>query len=605
MATTPTTSLAATHRNRPPLVAAPLLRAGVAALLLACATPALPGPVPWPDAPYSYYATNIRLDTVLAEFAAGFSLSLSIAPDVGGVVNGRFTAQSPTEFISRLAGVYGFVWYTHAGTLFVSKASDITTRGISAPGTGIATMRKALADLGVLEPRFGWGELGEQGVALVSGPPSYVNLVEATVRSLPARAQQLSVFRLQHASADDRTITYRDKEITTPGMATILRELVTGASRSGDSVTAASTPLRTAPPLGGAGGDASISGGTSGQASQRSSGQGPGQGSGQGSGQAGGSRPAASIQSDPRLNAIIIQDVPERLPLYRQLIEQLDVPTALVEIEAVIIDINTERARELGINWAGRSGNTAAGFGVVGGPAAGSLTLSHGSGVSASSLVVPAGNYLLSQLRLLETDGDAQIHSRPSVLTSENLGALLDLSETFYIRSTGERVASVTPVTAGTTLRVTPRVIREGGRNMVQLKIDIEDGTIQDRQIDALPTVRRSSVSTQAMVMQDEALLIAGYTSDQNIVANQRVPGLGDLPAIGALFSTRTRTVQKRERMFLIRPKVVMLPAPVPAALAPIVSMRTGTTLPVEPPVLKRADELPGTGTAVPVNSKP
>ncbi|MES2975608.1 MAG: type III secretion system outer membrane ring subunit SctC [Pseudomonadota bacterium] len=552
-----------------------ICRAGAAALLLAWATPALPGPVPWPDAPYSYYATNTRLEAVLADFAAGFSLSLSMAPDVGGVVNGRFTAKSPTEFISRLAGVYGFVWYSHAGTLFVSKASDITTRGISAPGTSIGNMRKALADLGVLEPRFGWGELGEQGVALVSGPPSYVNLVESTVRNLPARAQQLSVFRLQHASADDRTITWRDKEITTPGMATILRDVVTGRARSSDTVTAAMAPPRTAQALGGEGGDPPAPGGNAGTASQRSAGQGSGHAQG-------GTRPTASIQSDPRLNAIIIQDVPERMPLYQQLIAQLDVPTALVEIEAVIIDINTERARELGINWAGRSGNTAAGFGVVGGPASGSLTLAHGSGVSASSLVVPAGNYLLSQLRLLETDGDAQIHSRPSVLTSENLGALLDLSETFYIRSTGERVASVTPITAGTTLRVTPRVIREGGRNMVQLKIDIEDGTIQDRQIDALPTVRRSSVSTQAMVMQDEALLIAGYTSDQHLVANQRVPGLGDLPAIGALFSTRTRTVQKRERMFLIRPKVVMLPAPVPAAAAPVVGTRTGTTVPVE-----------------------
>lgn len=584
MATTQSTSLATTRRRKPLLVPAPLLRAGAAALLLACATPALPGPVPWPDAPYSYYATNIQLETVLAEFAAGFSLSLSISPDVGGMVNGRFTAKSPTEFISRLAGVYGFVWYSHAGTLFVSKASDITTRSIPAPGMGVGTLRKALTDLGVLEPRFGWGELGDQGVALVSGPPSYVNLVESTVRSLPARAQQLSVFRLKHASADDRTITYRDKEITTPGMSTILRQLVTGRTSGGDSITAAAAPLRTAPSLGAEGSNASAQGGGGSQATQRSSGPGSGQGSGQGSdpSQQGGNRPAAAIQSDPRLNAIIIQDVPERLPLYRQLIEQLDVPTALVEIEAVIIDINTERARELGINWAGRSGNTAAGFGVVGGPTAGSLMLSHGSGVSASSLVVPAGNYLLSQLRLLETDGDAQIHSRPSVLTSENLGALLDLSETFYIRSTGERVATVTPVTAGTTLRVTPRVIREDGRNMVQLNIDIEDGTIQDRQIDALPTVRRSSVSTQAMVMQDEALLIAGYTSDQHLVANQRVPGLGDLPAIGALFSTRTRTVQKRERMFLIRPKVVMLPAPVPAAAAAVVGARTGTTVPVE-----------------------
>jgi len=166
----------------------------------------------------------------------------------------------------------------------------------------------------------------------------------------------------------------------------------------------------------------------------------------------------------------------------------------------------------------------------------------------------------------LQTDGDANIQSRPSVLTTDNTGALLDLSETFYIRLQGERVASVTPVTAGTTLRVTPRVI-DGLEQMVQLTIDIEDGQIQDRQIDTLPTVRRSSVSTQAIVRENETLLIAGHSSDQNIDSNQRIPVLGEIPGVGLLFSNKSRSVQKRERLFMIRPKIVSIPAPeVPAA---------------------------------------
>jgi len=258
-----------------------------------------------------------------------------------------------------------------------------------------------------------------------------------------------------------------------------------------------------------------------------------------------------SIQADPRLNAIIVQDQPERMPVYERLIAQLDVPSPLIEIEAMIIDINSDRARELGINWSFQSGSTSVGYGL------GTFTLTQGS---SSALGIDAGAQLLARIRALESRGDARVQSRPSVLTIDNIGAVLDLSETFYIRIQGERVASVSPVTAGTTLRVTPRSI-DGPVPSIQLSIDIEDGQIQDRQVDSLPTVRRSSVSTQAIVRHDEMLVIAGYSADQNIESDLKVPVLGDLPWVGALFSDRIRTVQKRERFFMIRPKLLPSPA--------------------------------------------
>jgi filamentous hemagglutinin family protein len=121
-----------------------------------------------------------------------------------------------------------------------------------------------------------------------------------------------------------------------------------------------------------------------------------------------------------------------------------------------------------------------------------------------------------------------------------------------------------------TSLRVTPRLI-EGELAAIQMAIDIEDGQIQDRQIDTLPTVRRSTVSTQAIVRHTESLLIAGYITDQAINAVQKVPLLGNLPVVGPLFSTRSVTSQKRERLFLIRPRLVGLgmapPSAVPGAV--------------------------------------
>jgi len=515
---------------------------------------AVAGTPPWPASAYSYFAQDTRLETVLAEFAAGFNLSLSIQPGVSGTVTGRFTTATPTEFLSRMGGMYGFAWYTHAGVLHVSKASDMVTRSLPIPGGGLTQVRATLTELGVVDPRFGWGELPDHGILMVSGPASYVSLVEESLKQLSAGGgvgRQVRVFRLQHASAIDRPITYRDQTIVQRGLASVLR--LTLAAGGVDSVVGERVPdapgavaasVMAAVPLLGASGALTPSPSPERAAPRpRTSGRSSG----------------PSIQADSRLNAILVSDVPEMMPVYERLIAQLDVPSALIEIEAMIIDINTDRAREMGINWSLTSSGFSASFN-------GSTLQIGTNGAGSGTLPLDAGTQLLAQIRLLETRGDARIQSRPSVLTTDNIGAILDLSETFYIRVQGERTATVSPVTAGTTLKVTPRLMA-GANPSIQLTVDIEDGQIQDRQIDSLPTVRRSTVSTQAVVRQSETLMIAGYSSDQNIENEQKVPVLGDLPVVGALFASKSRTVQKRERLFLIRPKLV---APASAAVAPL-----------------------------------
>lgn len=509
---------------------------------------------PWPDAPYSQYAENQPLAKVLGDFAAAFSLVLRQGEGVEGQVNGRFNTRNPTEFIDRLAGLHGFVWTVHAGTLQVTRSSALVQRALPLPGGAPGAVRRALEEMRVLDRRFGWGELPDQGLVLVSGPPDYVERLERTLALLPrvaAGGQQVQVFRLRHASVDDRVMMVRDREVVTPGLAAVLRNLITapGGVGASDALSAMAAPLRGAATSAAEGKPAAPTAAATGAAAR-----------------SGAAVPAPSIQADSRLNALIVQDTPERLPLYERLIAVLDVPTPLIEIEALIIDINATSLDELGVTWGGRNGTVAIGFGNPAATlAAGTLAVASGGRlVTPTTVSQDAGNYLVARIRALETKGEASIQSRPSVLTVDNAGALIDLSETFYIRSTGERVATVTPVTVGTTLRVTPRVVEAGPgeARAVRLVVDIEDGAIQDRVVDSLPTVRRSVVSTQALVGEDSTLLIGGYRSDQKLVNNERIPVLGQIPLLGALFSTRSDDVQKRERLFMIRPRIVELAAP-------------------------------------------
>lgn len=575
-------------------------------------------PPPWTEAAYSYYADNASMAQVLGDFAGSFSLSLELSPQVTGKVQGKFNSASPTEFMDRLASVYGLTWFTHAGTLYVARTTEVTTRSISAGGGNIATVRQALQSLGVLDARFGWGELPEQGIALVSGPSAYVALIERTMAQLPQMAggQQVAVFRLKHATVDDRTILYRDRQITTPGLAQVLRNLIggqTGGSGVNNALISSVAPAGGQPglpgmanaantvglsfdpyssglpngPMASANGTANATGAQTG-AVKTAAGAGAGM-----------RRLAPSIQADSRLNAIIVQDTPERMPLYKSLIEQLDIPSPLIEIEAMIIDINSTRLDELGIAWSGRSGGTVAGFGNMTSKGDGNdLVLgavSRSATIDPTSLVVSSGNFLINRIRALEGTGEAHIQSRPSILTIDNIGALLDLSETFYIRSVGERVATITPITAGTTLRVTPHFVERPEGPVIQLDVDIEDGQIQDTKIDTLPTVRRSVVSTQAIVGEGQTLLIGGYKSTQSTRDVNKVPGLGSLPGIGLLFSNKTNNQQSRERLFMIKPRLVTLPTSVTTAIdalrAPSIAALPPTPQPeATPPTVSQAD---------------
>ena len=542
--------------------------------LLCGAHSATAGAPPWADAPYSLYAQERRLDNVLQDFASSFSLSLNLGAGINGTVNGRFTAANPTEFINKLASVYGFNWFTHAGTLFVSRADDQKTSTLSAATNSTSQLREALISLGILDSRFGWGELPDQGVVLVSGPPAYVDLVEKTVKSLPANAggQQVAVFRLKHATVDDRVVHFRDREIITPGVATILRNLINGtgggsggySTANNEAMAAIAAPLRagqtqfgeTAAANGpGAALPAAMPANAAGGAPANASGR----------TQGGGTRfRAPSIQSDVRLNSIIVQDIPERIPVYAELIRQLDVPTSLIEIQAMVVDVNSQRAAELGIDWGGRAGNSALGFYTPTSTSSATATLALNwaatkNAVNPSTLAVDTGNYLVTRIRALEGNGDARVQSRPSVLTLDNQGAVFDHSETFYIRVQGERVATVTPVTAGVTLRVTPRVAQIEGQRAVQLFVDIEDGNIQEKVIDSLPTVQRSSISTQAILAEGQSLVIGGYNRDQQVERNERVPVLGELPLIGLFFSNNSTDRQRRDRLFIIKPRIVAL----------------------------------------------
>jgi len=424
---------------------------------------------------------------------------------------------------------------------------------------------------------------------LINGPREYVRLAEAVLnpdnvadltqrvqetsrepgaaarKKLAYKGKQVMIFRLKYASAVDRVITVRGQKETAAGIKTIMTEILGQADAlpqrdAADEFDVGSDKRSRRPKSGPGGEDAP---GNSSLARPREPGDivserktrtkkeaAPAQ------------QDAPRIDADPALNAIIIYDVEAKRDMYRALIEQLDVEPQQIEIEAMIVDIDRSKLLEHGAEWGFASGKTQ---GVINGNQGNSLGNGQSFGQGASPLgmnqTVGGSTILLSnpnfylRLKEMEGNGDANILAKPTVLTLDNVAAVLDLSQTRYVPLVGERVSDLANITAGTMLRVVPRVLKENGEIRVRLDIDIEDGALGNAQTSGNTT--RSTISTQAIVNEQQTLMIGGYHVESTTVTQQKVPLLGDLPLVGGLFRSSSDNNKGRERLFLITPRLI------------------------------------------------
>jgi len=540
---------------------------------------------PWPEAPFRYFARQASLTRVMSDFSRTFGIALNLSVDVQGDVSGDLYARTPTEFLDSLAKRYGFNWYYQEGVLYVTPARAWTTQVLHVGMTAadVSALRVQLMGLGVYEPRFGWAEFPGRGIVIVSGPDSYVEKISSIVGSLgtgPSDGRQLRVFSLRYARAEDYTFRYQDQQVTTPGVATLLRNLAAGTmfdqGRNPGSGSLSVAPPTIVPPLPsvpaipaeGGGDESAVPWGLDGvmtpvvnlaAGSPRAVAAGAAAGSGatisvrEGTGAL-----SPVIESDPRQNAVIIYDAPEKMPIYEALIRQLDAFQPQIQIEAMILDIDTEAVDTLGVAWQAGGGSARIGFGDS---TAGQATI----------LSVDTGAFF-ARVNALATKGRARVLGRPTVLTLDNLVAVMSLSETIYARVGGLRgdrggavgYGALVPISTGTLLRVIPRLVDEGDQRSVALIVEIQDGQFKDgRQSrgDWLPTVTQSGINTQALIGENDCLLIGGYFMERDHDEENRVPGLSGVPLVGGLFRDKRTQHSRSERLFLIRPRVVTTPS--------------------------------------------
>ncbi|EKY4193900.1 type III secretion system outer membrane ring subunit SctC [Vibrio harveyi] len=516
-----------------------LVLSAVCASSLMMALPSHASELNWSDQPFRYYADNDSLKELLNNFGANYRVSVSVSDKVNDRVSGRFTPEDPAEFLDYLAQVYNLMWYFDGAVLHVYKATETRSRLLQLELLTARELRSTLISTGIWDSRYGWRAAENKGLVYLAGPPRYVDLVVQTAEALESRLVQKSnstdelfvdIIPLKYASATDREITYRDQGVTVPGIASVLSRVLSGVQ----------TQVKVANESDEAG--ASKSATVTKKASVHS---------------------GASVEAEPGLNAIIVRDTQARLPLYRKLIAQLDQPQSRIEVALSIVDISANDLSQLGVDW--RAGvavgnNSILDLKTTGDVGDGDVKL--GSGQTFKSLLDATNlNYLLAQIRLLESRGSAQVVSRPTLLTQENVEAVLNNSSTFYVKLIGKETAALEQVTYGTLLKIVPRIVgdRFVERPEINLSLHLEDGAqISDGDIDGVPSIRKTEISTLATVKQGQSLLIGGVYRDEISNKLRKVPLLGDIPYLGALFRSTENTTRRTVRMFIIEPRIVV-----------------------------------------------
>ncbi|UTF58898.1 type II secretion system secretin GspD [Gilvimarinus sp. DA14] len=296
----------------------------------------------------------------------------------------------------------------------------------------------------------------------------------------------------------------------------------------------------------------------------------------------------ASVQADEDTNAILITADGDTLQSLMVLVESLDIRRAQVLVEAIIVELSSSDAAELGIEWMYRDDN--AGFGSSANDAANDMGVigsigASGFGDDDTALVnlaqglagIPGQVFgighlgqstdMLAVLKLLKANGATNILSTPSLLTTDNHEAEISVGKnvpfvTGSYTSTGSGSSNPTnPFNTverkdvGILLTVTPHV-NDGDTVVMDIAQEISSVDETAAQSNGIVTNQRK-INTQVMAASGEIIVLGGLIQDDVSTFERKVPLLGDIPILGNLFKSQSKNTAKTNLMVFIRASVV------------------------------------------------
>jgi len=299
--------------------------------------------------------------------------------------------------------------------------------------------------------------------------------------------------------------------------------------------------------------------------------------------------PRGSVIAEARTNQLFVSDIPSRLAQVAELIQKLDVPVRQVLIEARIVEASDTFGKSLGARLGGGisggvlgSNNGRRVFGNLGvmpvvtpgsgttpGSASTTWTNSNfinlpsgdagGTGNAPGTFAISLFNSSFSrmlnlEISALEADGKGRVVSSPRVVTADQTKALIEQgTELPYQVATSSGATSIAFRKANLKLEVTPQITPEGN---IILTLDVNKDTVGQATTAGF-AINTKHVQTEVLVENGGTVVIGGIFELTESNDESRVPVLGEVPYMGALFRKRDRVATKTEMLVFITPKMI------------------------------------------------
>jgi type IV pilus assembly protein PilQ len=307
--------------------------------------------------------------------------------------------------------------------------------------------------------------------------------------------------------------------------------------------------------------------------------------------------PRGTVSVDERTNTLLLQDTAERIADIRRLVATLDIPVRQVLIESRLVIVNDDFQRQLGavLGYTGINRNGASGLVTTSGTAAGTDTivgsaltnLQSASNGTPFPVTVPTGStaanrynvnlpvtnpagsiafgilgadYLVDlELQAAQAETRADIISAPRVVTGNQKEATIEQgTEIPYQQSASSGATTIQFKKAVLSLKVTPQITPD---NRIILDLDVKKDAVGTIVVASggvnVPSIDTQELVTQVLVSDGQTVVLGGILQTTHRVDETKVPYLGDVPVLGNLFKTTTKTNNKDELLIFVTPKIL------------------------------------------------
>lgn len=306
--------------------------------------------------------------------------------------------------------------------------------------------------------------------------------------------------------------------------------------------------------------------------------------------------PRGNVSVDERTNTLLLQDTADRLADIRRLVATLDIPVRQVLIEARIVIVNDDFKRDLGarLGFTTAQANGSNGIWTTSGTATatdtaiGSALSNLASKGTVSPVSVPTGpsgapqrynvnlpapnpagslalgilgsNYIVDlELSAAQAETRAEVISSPRVITANQKEATIETgTEIPYQQSASSGATTISFKKAVLSLKVTPQITPD---NRIILDLDVKKDTIGTITVASggvnVPSIDTKEIVTQVLMNDGQTVVLGGVLETTHRDDQTKVPLLGDIPVLGALFKEQSKQNNKDELLIFVTPKIV------------------------------------------------